>query len=155
MNLTRHCICYFMVCIIIGTLLWQNEVSKTHRQGSSVRLISWLSLTVLCSLPFQQSLNFASSLLESILLLHTYPLLHSPSFPDLIWANEMNEKVTILHFHQWLAKYLKMWCSFFLHQERLQFIEEFSKKTSLSAMLSQDTEQTAVNISEQIFSIYP
>lgn len=40
-------------------------------------------------------------------------------------------------------------------QVRLHYIEEFSKKTSLSSLLSQDVGQTAMNISEQIFSIYP
>ena len=43
---------------------------------------------------------------------------------------------------------------FFFLQERLQYIAEFSKKPHHSTMLAADTNQTATNIAEQMFSIY-
>lgn len=41
------------------------------------------------------------------------------------------------------------------HQERLQCMENLSQKTQLSSMLAADTIQTALSVTEQIFSIYP
>ena len=43
---------------------------------------------------------------------------------------------------------------FFFLQERLHYIAEFSKKPHHSTMLAADTNQTATNIAEQMFSIY-
>ena len=43
---------------------------------------------------------------------------------------------------------------FIFLQERLQYIAEFSKKPHHSTMLAADTNQTATNIAEQMFSIY-
>ena len=82
----------------IGTIQWQNEASKACRQGIRILYWLWQSCTLeFLSSPLQQSLSFASGLLETVLLLHTYPLLHSPSFPEMIWANENNEKVSYLY----------------------------------------------------------
>lgn len=42
----------------------------------------------------------------------------------------------------------------FLLQERLKFMESFSKRTELSALLASDVRQNTLNIAEQIFSVY-
>ena len=59
------------------------------------------------------------------------------------WVGHMNRPTTFL------AVYV-----FFFLQERLQYIAEFSRKPHLSTMLDADTNQTATNIAEQMFSIY-
>lgn len=43
---------------------------------------------------------------------------------------------------------------FFLLQERLKFMESFSKRTELSALLASDVRQNTLNIAEQIFNVY-
>lgn len=60
-----------------------------------------------------------------------------------------------LNCRSYIGQFLNATLSPSLFQERLQFIEEFSKKLQLSALLAADVEQTAMNIAEQIFSIYP
>ena len=53
----------------------------------------------------------------------------------------------------WTGRQL-FWLFMFFLQERLQYIAEFSRKPHLSTMLAADTNQTATNIAEQLFSIY-
>ncbi len=43
----------------------------------------------------------------------------------------------------------------FCMQERIRFIEEFSKKTHLAALVSADSVQNCIDITEQLFNVYP
>ena len=107
-----------------------------------------------------------SEQLEKVLLEHTYPLLHSFSLPPPRWADDKKEQVSISKLmlggakscmqqsRGWGTDNFSSCLYVFFLQERLQYIAEFSRKPHLSTMLAADTNQTATNIAEQMFSIY-